>query len=147
MAKYDSNSTTILVILDENWYHNPNPHNDPFPDSHIITHFKADTIIYKEPTIPPELRIQPRTENRAIQIVCIHHKNKPLETKTYTQQMQDTANTLGIPEMFCQIAPPTPLDTSVNRNTKWTKLTYPHPRRPSKPNQPMEYQPRTMPTA
>ena len=45
--------------------------------------------------------------------------------------MQYTANTLGIPKMFCQIAPLTPLDTPVNRNTKWTKLTYPPP--PSKP--------------
>ena len=52
-AKYDSNSITILVMLDKNWYHNPNPHNGPFLDSHVITHFKADTIIYKEPTIPP----------------------------------------------------------------------------------------------
>ena len=65
---------------DENWYHNPNPHNGPFLDSHIITHFRADTITYEEPTIPPELRKEPRTQNHAIQIICIHHKNTPIRT-------------------------------------------------------------------
>jgi hypothetical protein len=76
----------------ENWY--PNPHNGPFPDSHVITHFKADTIIYEEPTVPPKLRTEPRTNNRAIQILCIHHKKSPIGTETYTEQMKDTTNTL-----------------------------------------------------
>ena len=67
-------------MLDENWYHNPNPHNGPFPYSHIISHFKADTITYEEPTIPPELRIDPRTEAHALQIICIHHKNTHIGT-------------------------------------------------------------------
>ena len=51
--------------------------------------------------------------------------------------------------MFCQIAPLTPLDTLVNRITKWTKLTHPPPPPTDhpNPNQPMEYQPRTMPAA
>ena len=78
--------------------------------------------MYEEPTIPPELRTEPRMENRALQIY-IHHKNTPIGTMTYTQQMPDIANTLRIPKMFSQIAPPMPLDTSVNRNTKWTKFT------------------------
>ena len=52
----DSNFITILVIPNEYWFHNLNPHNGPFPDSHTITHFKADTITYGKPTIPPELR-------------------------------------------------------------------------------------------
>ena len=52
-AKNDSNSITMLVMPDKNWYHNRNPHNGPFSYSHVITHFKADTIIYEEPTIPP----------------------------------------------------------------------------------------------
>ena len=62
---------------------------------------------------------------------------------TYTQQMTDIANTLQIPDMFSQIVPPTPLDTLVNRNTKWTKLTYPPPPPTNHPNsnQPMEYEP------
>lgn len=49
----DPNSITILVTPYEIWYHNINPHNEPFPYSHVITHFKAYTIIYKELTIPP----------------------------------------------------------------------------------------------
>ena len=52
-TKNDSNSITILVMPKENWYHNPNLHNGPFSYSNIITHFKDDTIIYEEPTIPP----------------------------------------------------------------------------------------------
>ena len=58
-------------------------------------------------------------------ILCIHHKNTPISTETYTQQMKNTTNTLRIPDMFSQIAPQTPLGTLVNCNTKWTKLTYP----------------------
>ena len=49
----DSNSITLLVMPDENRYHNSNPHNGPFPDTHVIAHFKANTIIYEEPTISP----------------------------------------------------------------------------------------------
>jgi hypothetical protein len=33
-------------------YQNFNPHSGPFPDTHIIAHFVADTITYEEPTIP-----------------------------------------------------------------------------------------------
>jgi hypothetical protein len=110
---------------DQNWYHNPNSYNGPFPDSHVITNFKADTIIYEEPTIPPELRIEPRTENCAIHVLYIHHKNMPIGAATYSQQMNEATNTLQIPEMFSQIAPQTPTCIVVNRNTKWFKLTYP----------------------
>ena len=39
--------------------------------------------------------------------------------------MKDIANTLRIHEMFCQIAPPSILNTLVNHTTKWTKLTCP----------------------
>ena len=126
-AENNSNTVTILVMPDKNWYHNPNPRNGPFPNSHIITHFKADTITYEEPTIPPELRNEPRIENHAIQIICIHHKNTSIGTETFAQQMKNIANTLHIPEMVCQIAPPIPPDTPVNRNKKWDKLTYPPP--------------------
>ena len=76
-AQNDPDAITILITTDPNWYHNPHPHEGPFPDSHVITHFKADTITYDEPTIPPELRIEPRTENQDIHILCIHHKTSP----------------------------------------------------------------------
>ena len=61
-AKNDSNFVTILVMPYKSWYHNLNPHNGPFRDSHVITHFKVDIIIYKEPIIPLELKIEPRTK-------------------------------------------------------------------------------------
>jgi hypothetical protein len=69
------------------WYHNPNPHNGPFPNSHVITHFKADTIISKEPTIPLELRIEPRTEICAIHVAHLSKKD-----------VQNIRGTRGTPE-------------------------------------------------
>lgn len=58
-------TTTILVVPDTNWYHNYNPYTGPFPDTHVITHFAADTITYEEPTLSPESK-QPWTEPLAI---------------------------------------------------------------------------------
>ena len=49
----------------------------------------------------------------------------PLDHRHISNKVNDVADALRIPEMFCQIAPPTPLDILVNRNTKWTKLIYP----------------------
>ena len=50
-------------------------HTSPFPDTHVIAYFRADTITYDKPTILPEmnkLRIEPTT----IHILCIHHLNQ-----------------------------------------------------------------------
>jgi hypothetical protein len=93
-SKNNPDTITILVTPDRNWYHNLNPHEGPFPDSHVIAHFKADTITYEEPTIPSELRIEPIIENRAIHILCVQHKGTPTGSKEYTQQMYNIANTL-----------------------------------------------------
>ena len=46
-AKNDPSNITIITIPDTNWYQNPN--------THVVMHIPADTIIYNEPTIPPEL--------------------------------------------------------------------------------------------
>src|ERR1700737_3068407 len=73
-AKTDPSILTILISPDTNWYQNFNPHSSPFSDTHIITHFAADTITYEEPTIPPELNI-PREELSTLQIFCITHQN------------------------------------------------------------------------
>lgn len=62
-TKNDSNFVIILVTPNQNWYHNLHSHANPFPDSHIITHFKHDTITYDEPIILPELQIELRTIN------------------------------------------------------------------------------------
>ena len=82
-AKNNPDTITILITTDPTWYHNLHPHKGPFPDSHVITHFKADTITYDEPTIPPELQIEPRTESCDIRILCIHHKNTPINPTGY----------------------------------------------------------------
>ena len=122
----------------KNWYHNLNPHKGHFQDSHVIAHLKADTITYEEPTIPSELRIEPRTESRAIHILCIHHKGTPTRSEGYTQQMYNIVNALQLPAMFTQSAPPTPQDTPVNCSIKWSKLTYPpHPPTTQTPNIPL----------
>ena len=62
---------------------------------------------------------------RAIHILCVHHKNMPIGSKEYTQQMNDNANTLQILAMFNQATPPTPIVITVYRNREWIKLTYP----------------------
>ena len=55
-AKNDPNTITIVVIPNTNWYQDPSLHIGPFPYTDVITHFAADTIIYKEPTIPQEIQ-------------------------------------------------------------------------------------------
>ena len=86
------------------------PHGT-LPNSHIIIHFKVDTITYKEPTLSPKLRIEPRIEGHAIHILCIHHQNKSIGSGKYIQQINDIANILQIPAIFKQFAPPTTMVT------------------------------------
>ena len=130
-AQNNPDTITILTPTDPNWYHNLHPHVGPFSDSHVITHFKADTIIYDEPTIPPELRIKPRTERREIRILCTHHKTTALGPRNYEHQMAIIGNTLQIPTIFNTTAPPTPINTLVNCSKKWSQLTYPPPPQPT----------------
>ena len=92
---------------------------------YVITHFKVDTIIYKEPTISTELRLEPTTKSCANYILRIHHKNVSIGSDEHTQQFSTIANTLQIPAVFTQATPPTPPDTPVNNNSKWSKLRNP----------------------
>ena len=131
VAKNNPNTITILITTDPNWYHNLHPHEGPFPDSHVITHFKADTITYDEPTIPPELRIEPRTENCDIRILCIHHKTTPINPIGYIGHIHNIGTSLHIPSIFTTTAPPTPTNTPVNHSKKWSQLTYPPPSPPT----------------
>ena len=126
-AKRNPDTITILVTTDPNWYHNLNTHEGPFPYSHVISHFKADTIIYDEPTIPPELRTNPRTESHDIRILCIHHKHMSPGSCEYANLMNTISTTLKIPTSFNTLAPPTPINTLVNKNKKWSQLIYPPP--------------------
>ena len=57
-AKNDPNTITIVVIPHINWYQDPSPYTGPFPDTHVIIHFAADTITYEEPTIPQDRQKQ-----------------------------------------------------------------------------------------
>ena len=50
-AKHDPNYTSTLIFTpDKNWYQ----HSGPFPGSHIIALFQADSLPYEEPTISPK---------------------------------------------------------------------------------------------
>src|ERR1700738_2071927 len=122
-AQNDPSTITIIISLDTDWYQNSNPHTGPFPDTHVIAHFTADTITYEEPTIPPELNIT-RKEPSTMQIFCIHHQNNNIGTYEQMKLINDTANNLQILQSHTQTAPPTPPNITVNPSKKWPKLTY-----------------------
>ena len=44
--------------------------------------------------------------------------------------MNTIVNTLQIPAIFTQVAPPTPQNNPMNRNTKWSKFHRPPPPSP-----------------
>ncbi|HYP42844.1 MAG TPA: RNase H family protein, partial [Candidatus Nitrosocosmicus sp.] len=133
-AKTDPNTITILVIPDTNWYHNPSPYIGPFPDTHIITHFSADSVTYDIPTPPPKYK--PETEPLAIQIMCIHHQNHNIGTPQQINNIKTAIDSLQILNYHLQIAPPTPHNTPVNKNKLWNKLIYPPPINTSSLNTP-----------
>ena len=123
-AQHDPHSITILISPDTDWYQNSNPHTGPFPDTHVIAHFAADTITYEEPTIPPELNI-PRKEPSTMRIFCIHHQPNTIGTYEQLQLIHDTTTHLQILLSHTQIAPPTPPNITVNPSKKWAKSKLP----------------------
>jgi len=125
-AKNDPTTITILVIPDINWYQNYSPHSGPFPDTHIIAHFAADTITYDEPTKYQDLN-KTRTEPLAIHILCTHHQNHNIGTTEQIATIKTIIENLQITHYHIQNAPPTPYDTPVNKNPNWNKLLYPPP--------------------
>jgi hypothetical protein len=84
----NSNTITILITPNKEWYTNYTPYENRYKDTHIITHFPPDTIQYYEPTIPIELNKKPRNESLAIKILCIHHKTTPIHTKNLAPKMR-----------------------------------------------------------
>ena len=104
VTKFDPNTITILIFHDINWYQNLNPHTGPFPDTHIIAHFAANTITYEEPTIPPELNVT-RKELSTLRIFCIHHQNNNVGTYEQMNQLTNIVNNLQIVQNHTQIAP------------------------------------------
>jgi hypothetical protein len=78
-AKENQDTITILTIPDEEWTTNDTLYKTIFNDTHVITHFTPDNIIYTEPTIFPELNKEPCIETLALRILCIHHKNTTID--------------------------------------------------------------------
>ena len=105
--KKNPSTVAILISPDIGWYQNFNPHFDPFPNTHIIAHFAADTITYEEPTIPPELST-PRKELSTLKILCIHHQNNNIGTYEQLNQLTHIADNLSIQQLYTQIAAHTP---------------------------------------
>ena len=52
----------------KNWYQDPSPYTRPFPATHVISYFAADTITCEEPTISQD-RQELKTELLAIQFL------------------------------------------------------------------------------
>jgi hypothetical protein len=117
VAKNDSNTITFLVIPDINWYQNYSPHTGPFPDTHVLAHFTADTITYDEPT-NPQATNKPQIEPLAIHIYCIHHQTQNIGTTNQINTIKIIIDNLQITQYHIQKAPPTPQNTPVNKNTK-----------------------------
>jgi hypothetical protein len=72
-AKNDPNTFTILIIPDINWYQNYSPHTGPFPDTHTMTHFAADTITY--PPTPYNIIVNKNTKWN--KLLYPPHTNRP----------------------------------------------------------------------
>ena len=123
-AKNNPNTITILTIPDNKWYQNHTPHIGPFQDTHVITHIPADTITYEEPTIPIEMN-KPRVESASIHILYVHHSNNNIGNTKQINTLTTILNNLHIPQIYAQIAPPTSLNTQVNKSKKWNAFTYP----------------------
>jgi hypothetical protein len=66
-AQLNPTALTILITPDQTWYTNIQQLHNPFPDTHILVYFEANTLTYKKPNIPPELQ-KPGTEPNAIYI-------------------------------------------------------------------------------
>jgi hypothetical protein len=125
VAKENQDTITILTIPDEDWTTNDTPYQTIFNDTHVIIHFPPDTIIYTEPTIPPELNKEPRTETLAVRILCIHHKNTTIDVPNLKSKLLQTTNKLQINPSYITTPPPTPINTKVHKHPKWNKSSYP----------------------
>ena len=85
------------------------PHTSPFLDTHIISIFGADTIIYTEPTKPSNLQKtneeeKPWKETATLQLLCIHHQNNDIGTQTTVDQLTQIAITLNIEQTYTKPA-------------------------------------------
>lgn len=59
----------------------------PFPNLHVISHSKDNTITYQKPTIPPDVDTTPTMAScNALHILCTHHQNTPIGSYKQAQQ-------------------------------------------------------------
>jgi hypothetical protein len=130
-AKENQDTITILTIPDDEWTTNDTPYKTIFDDTPVIIHFPPDTIIYSEPTIPPELNKEPRIETLAVQILCIHHKNTTLDIPNLKSNLLQSTNKIQINPSYITTPPPTPINTKVHKHPKWNKSSYPPQFNPS----------------
>jgi hypothetical protein len=121
----NQNTITILTIPNEEWTTNDTPYKTKFDDTHVSIHFLLDTIIYKEPTIPPELNKEPRKETLAIRILCIHHQNTEINLADLETKLLQITTNLNINPLYIKAPPPTPLNVKVHKHPKWNKMPYP----------------------
>jgi ribonuclease HI len=92
---------------------------------HVTIHFPPNTIIYIEPTIPPELNKEPRIETLAIQILCIHHKNTTIDIPNLESKLLQATTKLRINPPYIITPPPTPTNTKIHKHPKLNKSSYP----------------------
>jgi hypothetical protein len=124
-AKENQNTITMLTIPDEEWTTNDAPYKTIFDDTHVTIHFSPYTIIYTEPTIPPELNKEPRIETLAVRILCIHHKNTTIDISNLESKLLQATTKLCINPPHIITPPPTPTNTKVHKHPKWNKSSYP----------------------
>jgi hypothetical protein len=124
-AKENQDTITILTILDEDWTINNTPYKTTFDDTHVIIHFPPNIITYLEPTVPPELNKEPRTESLAIRILCIHHKNTAINIPNFRTKLIQEINNIQINPSYKTTPLPTPINTKVHKHPKWNKSPYP----------------------
>jgi hypothetical protein len=141
-AKENQDIATILTIPDEEWTTNNIPYKTIFDDTHVIIHFPPDSIIYTEPTIPPELNKEPRIETLAVRILCIHHKNTTIDIPNLKAKLIQTTNKLQINPAYITTPPPTPINTKAHKHPKWNKSSYPLQINPTKAPPPLPNFPR-----
>jgi hypothetical protein len=87
-----------------------------FDDTHVTIHFPPDTIIYTEPTIPPEINKEPRIETLAVRILCIHHKNVTINIPNLESRFLQATTKLRLNPPHIIIPPPIPINTKVHKH-------------------------------
>jgi hypothetical protein len=125
VAQENQNTITILTIPDEEWTMNDTPYKTKFEDIHVSIHFPLDSIIYKEPTIPPELNKEPCKETTSTRILCIHHQNTKIHINDLETKLLQITTNLNINPPYIKAPPPTPQNVKVLKYPKWNKMPFP----------------------